>query len=57
MLASARLCYQRTYARVLRPTLSAVFDADPPRGSRLKRTVEAFDREFDCLWEGRQLAA
>ena len=60
MLASARrcvLCYQRTYARVLRPTLSAVFDADPPRGSRLKRTVEAFDREFDRLWEGRELAA
>ena len=34
------LCYQRTYARDLRPTLAAVFDPDPPRGSRLKRTVE-----------------
>ena len=50
-------CYQRTYARVLRPTPSAVFDADPPRGSRLKRTVEAFDHEIDRLWEGRELAA
>ena len=49
----AALCDQRTYARVLRPTLSTVFDADPPRASRLKRTVEAFDREIDRLWEGQ----
>ena len=51
------LCYQRTYARVLRPTLAAVFDDDPPRSSRLKRTVEVFDREIDRLWEGHELAA
>ena len=51
------LCYQRTYARVLRPALSAVFDDDPPRDSRLKRTVEAFDQEFVRLWEGHDLAA
>ena len=51
------LCYQRTYARVLRPTLAAVFDPNPPRDSRLKRTVEAFDREIDRLWEGHELAA
>ena len=51
------LCYQRTYARVLRPTLAAVFDPDPPRGSRLKRTVETFDREIDRLWEGHELTA
>ena len=51
------LCYQRTYARVLRPALAAVFDDDPPRSSRLKRTVEVFDREIERLWEGHELAA
>ena len=51
------LCYQRTYARVLRPALAAVCDPDPPRNSRLKRTVEVFDREFERLWEGHELAA
>ena len=51
------LCYQRNYARVLRPTLAAVFDGDPPRDTRLKRIVEAFDREMDRLWEGHELAA
>ena len=47
------LCYQRTYARVLRPALAAVFDDDPPRSSSLQRTVETFDREIDRLWEGQ----
>ena len=53
------LCYQRTCTRVLRPTQAAVFDADPPRDTRLKRTVdvEAFDREMARLWEGHELAA
>ena len=51
------LCYQRTYARVLRPTLAAVFDPNPPRDSRLKRTLEVFDRQIDRLWEGHDLAA
>ena len=46
------LCYQRTYARVLRPAPAAVCDPAPPRDSRLKRTVEVFDRKFDRLWEG-----
>ena len=51
------LCYQRTYARMLRPTLAAVFDSDPPRSNRLQRTIEVFDREIDRLWEGHELAA
>ena len=51
------LCYHRTYARVLRPTLSAVFDDDPPRDTRLKRTIDVFDREIDRLLEGRELTA
>ena len=38
-------------------TLTAVFDANPPRDTRLKRAVEAFDREIDRLWEGHDLAA
>ena len=42
--------------RVLRPALAAVCDAHPPRGNRLKRTVEVFDREIDRLWEGHELA-
>ena len=45
------------HARVLRPALATVFDANPPRDTRLKRTVEAFDREIDRLWEGHDLAA
>ena len=51
------LCCQRTYARVLRPALSAVMDADPPRDSRLKRAMDVFDREVERLWEGGGLAA
>ena len=41
------MCYQRTYARVLRPALAAVFDPDPPRSNRLKahgRGVRPRDR-------------
>ena len=51
------LCCQRTYARVLRPALSAVMDAAPPRDSRLKRAMDVFDREVERLWEGVGLAA
>ena len=51
------LCYHRTYARVLRPAMSATFDAPPRSASRLNRAVDAFDREIQRLWEGRQLAA
>ncbi len=51
------LCFQRTYARILRPALAAVHDPRPPRDTRLQRTVAAFDREFKRLWEGHPLAA
>ena len=51
------LCYHRTYARVLRPAMSVVFDAPPRSASRLNRAVDSFDSEIQRLWEGRQLAA
>ncbi len=53
----AALCLHRTYACVLRPALSAVNDLEAASGPRLARTVAAFDREFDRLWEGLPLAA
>ena len=51
------LCYHRTYARVLRPAMSVVFDAPSRSASRLNRAVESFDREVRRLWEGYDLAA
>lgn len=51
------LCYHRTYARVLRPAPSVVFDAPPRSAARLNRAVDSFDRKIQRLWEGRQLAA
>ena len=51
------LCYHRTYARVLRPAMSVVFDAPPRSASRLNRAVDSFDREIQRLREWRQLAA
>ena len=51
------LRYHRTYARVLRPTMSVVFDAPPRSASRLRRAVDSFDREVQRLWEGYDLAA
>ena len=51
------LCYHRTYARVLRPAMSVVFDAPPRSACRLRRAVDSFDREIQQLWQGRQLAA
>ena len=51
------LCYHRTYARVLRPTMSVVFDAPPRSASRLRRAVDSFDREVQRLWEGYDLPA
>ena len=51
------LCYHRTYARVLRPAMSVVFDAPPRSASRLNRAVDSFDSEVQRLWAGRQLAA
>lgn len=49
------LCHHRTYARVLRPVMSAVFDA-PPRPACRLRAVDSFDREIQQLRRGRQLA-
>ena len=51
------LCYHRTYARVLRPAMSVVFDAPSRSASRLNRAVESFDRQVQRLWEGYDLAA
>ncbi|MCY4112018.1 MAG: hypothetical protein OXF96_08775 [Chloroflexi bacterium] len=51
------LCYHRTCARVLRPAMSAVFDAPPRASSRINRAVDSFDREIQRLWEGHILAA
>ena len=51
------LCYHRTYARVLRPAMSVVFEAPPRSTSRLVRVVDSFDREVQRLWEGHDLAA
>ena len=51
------LCHHRTYARVLRPAMSVVFDAPTRSASRLNRAVHSFDSEVQRLWEGRQLAA
>ncbi len=51
------LCHHRTYARVLRPAMSVVFDAPPRTASRLDRAVDSFDQEIQRLWEGRMLAA
>ena len=42
------MCYQRTYARVLRPAMSVVFDFDAPTATatRLNRAVGSFDKEI-----------
>ena len=50
------LCYHRTYARVLRPALSIVFD-EAHSNARINRAVGSFDHHIERLWEGRQLAA
>ncbi len=51
------LCYHRTYARVLRPAMSVVFEAPPRSVCRLVRVVNSFDREVQRLWEGHDFAA
>ena len=53
----AALCYHRTYARVLRPTLSVAFEAPARSVSRLNRAIKSFDHEIQRLWEGYDLAA
>lgn len=51
------LCYHRTYARILRPAMSVLFDAPPRSASRLNRAVDSFDHEIQRLWEGHILTA
>ena len=53
----AALCYHRTYAHVLRPTLSVAFEAPARSVSRLNRAIKSFDHEIQRLWEGYDLAA
>ena len=51
------LCFQRTYARVLRPSLSAVLDTGSSDSTPLQKALQRFDREIDRLWEGQPIAA
>ena len=51
------LCFQRTYARVLRPSLSVIFDDAVEAPTPLQNAVQRFDREIDRLWEGKAIAA
>ena len=50
------LCYQRTYARVVRPAISVAFDAPARSVSRLNRAIKSFDHEIQRFWEGYDLA-
>lgn len=51
------LCFQRSYARVLRPSLSVIFDDAVEDPTPLQKVVQRFDREVDCLWQGKAVAA
>lgn len=51
------LCFHRTYARVLRPSLSVLFDTAASDPTPLQKAVQRFDREIDRLWEGQTVAA
>ncbi|MCY4536106.1 MAG: hypothetical protein OXB91_12140, partial [Bryobacterales bacterium] len=51
------LCFHRTYARVLRPSLSVVFDSAAAVPTPLQKAVQRLDREIDRLWEGQTIAA
>ena len=51
------LCFHRTYARVLRPSLSVVFDSAATDPTPLQKAVQRFDREIHRLWEGQLIAA
>ena len=48
------MCCHRTYARMLRPAMSVVFDFDAPTATatRLNRAVGSFDQEIQRLWAG-----
>ena len=47
------LCFHRTYARVLRPSLSVLFAEGP---LPLQQAVQRFDREIELLWRGHPIA-
>ncbi|MCY4187571.1 MAG: hypothetical protein OXD30_03715 [Bryobacterales bacterium] len=51
------LCFQRTYARVLRPCLSVLDDHGAETPVSLQQVVQRFDREVDRLWQGQAIAA
>ena len=51
------LCFHRTYARVLRPSLSVVFDTTASHPTPLQKAIQRLDREIDRLWEGQPIAA
>ena len=50
-------CFQRTYARVLRPSLSLVFDDVMEVPTPSQNAVQRFDREIDRLRQGKAIAA
>ena len=41
----------------LRPSLSVVFDDTADDPTPLQKAVQRFDREVDCLWQGKAIAA
>ena len=51
------LVFHRTYARVLRPSLSAALDPDAAPTAPLNKALEHFDSELQHLWEGRCVGA
>ena len=51
------LCFHRTYARVLRPTLSVVFEEQPKHPVPLQKALARLDCEVDRLWKGHPIAA
>ena len=51
------LCFHRTYARLLRPALSVVFEDCASHATPLQKAVERLAREVQRLWEGQSIAA
>ena len=51
------LLLSRTYAHMLRPTLAAAFDPQPPAPTRLRAAFERLDREIENVWKEGRLAA
>ena len=50
------LCFHRTYARVLRPALSVLFEDHPTNPVPLQKAVARVDRAVDQLWKGCSIA-